>query len=350
MRAHPPIRYTRWSLPTLLLGCVLGGLLAARADDPPAGSVGGIEGETITVQGPMHVEVVGGKVRTVLMSGSDVRVKSGQAVIELVEGGRISICGPAHFSVLKSGSALTLALDSGTIHVHVDSEPALTVYTAQIQAKPISIGGGAQDLLVGLDGSGQMCLRANTGAVRVEQQLTGQSVIIPQSGDVSLFNGQLETLHTSAGRCACELPDPKFVTRSEVSTLASSEELHRKSVEPKKEVAAPIPVPAQAAAPKEEPVYQVFMPPLQYDAKAAVQRDFDPALIVLVRRARVRSSVVYQGKVEGDAIVAQTVAPPPKPAASGAPGAATQAAAKPTDDSTWKRMKTYIRKLWTPSS
>jgi len=36
------------------------------------------------------------------------------------------------------------------------------------------------------------------GAVRIEQQLTGQSVLVPQNGDVSLSNGQLESLRTAA--------------------------------------------------------------------------------------------------------------------------------------------------------
>ena len=167
-----------------------------RADNPPSGdSVGTIEGESISVEGPMSVESVRGQVKTMLRSGSDVHVKSGQARIELIEGGSITICGPAHFSVLKSRGSLTLALDSGTIHAHIEGSWALTVYTAQIQARPLAIGGGAQDVLAGLDPSGAMCLRAGKGAVRVEQQLTGQSVLIPQGGDVTLANGQLESLH-----------------------------------------------------------------------------------------------------------------------------------------------------------
>jgi len=36
-----------------------------------------------------------------------------------------------------------------------------------------------------------MCIRANRGAIRVEQQLTGQSVLIPQAGDVLLLNDSL---------------------------------------------------------------------------------------------------------------------------------------------------------------
>ncbi len=92
---------------------------AARPDEPPSDSVGVIDGEAIAVNGPMSVEVVHGQAKTVLRSGSDVRVKSGAARIDLVEGGQISICGPAHLSVLKSGGSLTIAVDTGTIHAHI---------------------------------------------------------------------------------------------------------------------------------------------------------------------------------------------------------------------------------------
>src|SRR5690349_15924181 len=102
---------------------------AARADNPPADAIGVIEGEAISIEGPMSVEVVRGQVKTVLRSGSDVHVKAGQARIDLVDGGQIMICGPAHFSMLKAGAAITLALDSGTIHAVVSAEVALNIYT-----------------------------------------------------------------------------------------------------------------------------------------------------------------------------------------------------------------------------
>jgi hypothetical protein len=316
---------------------------AATHDNPPLGeAVGAIDGESISVEGPMSVEVVQGKVKTVLRSGSDVHVKAGQARIDLVEGGSITICGPAHFSVLKSGGSLTVALDTGTIHAHLENDLPLTIYTAQIQAHPISIGNGPEDTLVGLDASGAMCVRANKGAVRIEQQLTGQSVVIPQTGDVSLTNGQLESLHTSAGRCVCEIMQPlQPAISTDLSRLATPEELKKKPVEKK-------PAPPSADPPpkteKEEPVYQVFMPPLHYDANAKVQDDFDPNLIVLVRRVRVRPTLIFQGKVEGDPIIAQATPPPAAPAKSRA------AQAKPADDSTWNRVRTFFKKIWSPSS
>ncbi len=330
----------------VICGFAAGGGAAITGTDTPQAitdKVGSIDGEAISVEGPMSVDVVGGKVRTVLRSGSDVHVKAGQARIELIEGGHINICGPAHFSVLKSGGALTLALDTGTIHAYLQSEPALIVYTAQIQARPISIGNGSMELLVGLDSAGAMCIRATKGAVRIEQQLTGQNMLVPQNGDVSLTNGQLETLRTSAGHCICE--EQQILSNStgpvEVSALATTEELKRRAAE-KKPIEAP---PAATPAPveKTEPVYQVFMPPLQYDAKNKTPQEFDPNLIILVRRVRVRPTLIFQGKVEGDAIVAQSTLP-------AAPTKVEAAKPKPADDSTWNRMRNYIRKIWTPGS
>jgi len=289
----------------------------------------------------MNVETLNGETKTILRSGSEVRVKSGQAHIDLVEGGTITICGLAHFSVLKSGGGLTIALDSGTIHAHIESQLVLTIYTPMIQAHPVSIGGGVQDALVGLDNSGAMCIRASKGAVRIEQQLTGQSLLIPQNGDVSLTNGQLETLQTSPGHCVCELQmstkQPAVIT--EVSTLASTEELKKKAADAKP------PTPPVASTPSEEPIYQVFMPPLRYDARTKAQPQYDPNLIILVRRARVRPTLIFQGKVEGDPVVAQAAPPPPAPSVQ-----KQDETKKPAEDSAWNRVRSFFHKLWSPTS
>jgi hypothetical protein len=127
---------------------------------------------------------------------------------------------------------------------------------------------------------------------------------------------------------------------TEVSRLATPEELKKKPVEKK---AAPPAVDPPPKTEKEEPVYQVFMPPLHYDANAKVQDNFDPNLIVLVRRVRVRPTLIFQGKVEGDPVIAQATPPvaPVKPDA-------TQP--KPPDDSTWNRVRTFFKKIWSPTS
>jgi hypothetical protein len=333
---------------------------AARPDNPPPGdAVGVIEGEAIAVTGPMSVDTVNGQIVTMLRSGSDVRVKSGSARIKLVEGGQISICGPAHLSVLKSGAALTIALDTGTIHAHIERQPLLTMYTPQIQAQPVAIGDGAQDTVIGFDAAGAMCIRTNRGALRLEQQLTGQSVLVPQGGDVFLSSGQIDSLRTSStpGHCSCELqiveaPPPQ----PEISHLATAEEVRRKveDVKPKLPTAeAPKP-----SAPKEEPIYQVFVPPLIFDAKAAVQPEVDTKMIVLIRRVRVRPTLIFQGRVEGDLVAVKEPVPaisghPLVPAAA-APGSAAAPAGVPPvpkpppkkEESLTERVRTLVRKLW----
>ena len=312
----------------------------ARADNPPTDAIGVIEGEAISIEGPMNVEVVRGQVKTVLRSGSDVRVKAGQARIDLVDGGQIMICGPAHFSMFKAGGAITLALDSGTIHAVIGSEVSLNIYTPQIQARPISIGNGAEDVLVGWDSTGAMCIRANKGAVRLEQQLTGQTVLVPQTGDVSLTNGQIESLRAAAGHCVCAVQTvmKPMTPGTELSQLATKDDIKKKNAEPKSLQENPVP-----PAPSEEPVYQIFMPPLQYDAKAKVQADFDPNLIILVRRVRVRPTLIFQGRVEGDPVIARAASPAQATKSPSAPQT-------PPEASTWTRVKTYFRKLWSPST
>ena len=336
------------ALAASVIAMVSAALFAAAApppDEPGADSVGVIDGEAIAVSGPMHVEAIHGQVKTMLRSGSDVRVKSGNARIDLVEGGQITICGPAHLSVLKSGGSLTVALDSGTIHAHIEGAPALTIYTPQIQAQTVSIGGGAQDVLVGFDTPGAMCVRANRGAVRLEQQLTGQSILIPQAGDVLLLNGQLDTLRTSAGHCSCE-PQVARVTPPpppEISRLATTEEVRQKTLETKPDAASAT---MEKPGVKEEPIYQVFMPPLVYDINAKVQPDFDPKMIVLVRRVRVRPTLIFQGRVEGELVAAVT--PPLAPAPAAASKAMKPSA--PANDSFVDRVRSFVRKLWSRGS
>jgi hypothetical protein len=332
-------RWRRAMLPVACLAILCAALIAtgaAHTDQPLTDSVGVIEGESISVTGPMSAEVLQGQVRTVLHSGGDVRVKSGTARIDLVEGGQISICGPAHLSVLKSGGSLTIALDTGTIHVLIEDHLAVNIYTPQIQAQTVAIGDGPRDALVGFNASGAMCIRAMRGAIRVEQQLTGQSVLIPQAGDVLLPNGQLEGLRTSAGECACEL-QIAGATPPQVSQIASAEEA-RKQAAAAKPNAQPTLVDASPA--KEEPIYQVFMPPLVYDANAKVQPEIDPRMIILVRRVRVRPTLIFQGRVEGVAVASVT---PPVAATNSAKQAA------PGSASLVDRVRNFVRKLWSSS-
>jgi hypothetical protein len=322
--------------------------------EPAYDTVGPIEGEAISVQGSLSIEVVRGQTKTILRSGSDVRVNSGQAHVSLVEGGEIAVCGPAHFSVLKSVNLLTIALDGGVLHAHIERTPLLTVYTAQLQLKPIPIGDGVQDLLIGFDATGAMCVHPSSGALRVEQQLTAQNIVIPQGADIVVANAQLDALSAGNGRCSCDLQLAKAMAPGpelEISRPSTPEEIKKDAEAKAKSPRAPK---TPAAPATEGPVYQVFMPPLSYDANAKVQRDdFDPKLIVFVRRVRVRSSLIFQGRVEGGSDTPKPApsksAPPrqpPSPSANSTQPAATPPVQPPKKQQSSDTLMNRARSLW----
>jgi hypothetical protein len=129
----------------------------------------------------------------------------------------------------------------------------------------------------------------------------------------------------------------------EISRLATAEEVRNKTPEAKPD--PPVTSPEKSTA-HEEPVYQVLMPPLTYDPHSKVPPAFDPKLIVLIRRVRVRPTLIFQGRVEGETVAAATPPPPvPRAPATSVPAKATP----PANDGFVDRVKNFIRRLWSSS-
>ncbi len=288
--------------------------------------VGRIDGDDIAVKGAVSVEVENGRSITVLASGSEVTVRSGQARLVLVDGGEIGVCAPAHFSLLKSGGAITLALDYGRVHPRLERGVSLTIYTPLIVATPISIAEGPRDATVGLEATGAMCVLAERGAVRVEQQLSGQSLLVPQSGEVAFAGGQLEVLRGATGACHCDVltarAAPPPPPRPPELSVPASPGLARPIKPPVMPSKNPVPETREEPKPPaiEEPIYKVIMPPLTFDAAApAPPPDPGPDTILLVREARVRPAEVYRGRVEGAPVPSSSPARSPGTLAKDAP-------------------------------
>jgi hypothetical protein len=311
LASHGVLSWGGWALAFLTLLCLAPALLHAQAAPE---TVGRIEGDDIAVKGAVSVEFVNGQNTTMLGSGSDVTVRSGQARIVLVEGGEIGICGPAHFSLLKSGGAITLALDYGRVHARLEDAVGLAVFTPLIVATPIAIAGG-RDATVGLEASGAMCVLAARGAVRVEQQLTGQSLLVPQSGEIQIADGQLETLRGGVGTCQCEILSARAERSRRPAELSVPLRASAGHPPAQKRDLADAPEPPRIPA-DEEPIYKVFMPPLTFNAAAPEPPpDPSPESIVLAREVRVRPSIIFRGHVEAATLPPAT--PPPGLAATG---------------------------------
>ena len=101
----------------------------------------------------------------------------------------------------------------------------------------------------------------------------------------------------------------------------------------------------------EGPIYQVFLPPMRFDANLKVQQPPDPNLIVLVRRVRVRPTLIFEGRVEGDALIAES-RPAVAVAAASKPNPASRAAtgAPATNPTVADRVRTLWKRMWGPKS
>ena len=296
------------------------------AQDFPA-VVGRIEGDDLEVVTKTPTGIETDAAPTVVASGSDVTLRSGHALLLLNAGGEVSICGPAHFKLIRSSGVVTLALDYGRVHPSLESSDGFTIYTPTIVATPIAIAGGPRNMTLGLQQDGEMCVLTASGAMRVETQFSDQSMIIPQGGTATLTGGQIASLQADASACSCDYP------RAHMGSPKSAPPTHAPPVIDVGALAPPLPpqrtrtdnAPPPSAS-TGQPVYTVLMPPLSFDANSPEPPpDPAPETILLVREVRLRPSVEFRGHV--NPAPSQTVAvhvAPSAPTPADDPPAQTQ--------------------------
>lgn len=331
-----------------LASFLLGPLCArpARAQAPPEPDprpIARIEGDDIALHGKVNLVRETGRSFAELSSGSEVTVRSGRARIELVGGGEIGICGPAKFSLLRSGATLTLALDYGRIQARLNEAQAVTIYTPLAVATPVPISEGTDELRLGLEQTGKMCLYAVRGAVRVQPQFGDESVVVPQNVEAAFTEGHLDSVAQESHTCTCDALAAfaaRFV-RVEASVLPAGDGttgVNAASSEKKVDPPAP---PAKPAT--EEPIWKVVMPPLSFDASARdPAQPPKPETILLLREVCVQSGTVFHGTV------APLATAPPPSAASAPPKAAAANASPPLEKklSFGARVKNFFRRLF----
>src|SRR3984885_13963103 len=213
-------RQALWPRPLFLLANALFafvfftlGAPALRAQQAAGNVIGRVEGNDISVEGGAGATGLGngapngagnGSFPSFSVSnGNVVTVHVGEARMALAAGGQIDICGPAKFTVLESGGAITLALNFGRMHVQIPATTSLRIYTPTIIATPLDIGGSVRDINVGLDLNDSLCVVSTGGAVRLEQQFSGEGLIVPQAGEFFLEGGNLVPVVGAPGSCEC---------------------------------------------------------------------------------------------------------------------------------------------------
>ena len=171
--------------------CAVAGLGAGAAG--AARAIGQVEGNDVSVESGMRrpPRTSTAAPSIYVSNGSVVTVHSGQARMTLFAGGEVDICGPAKITVLKSGDAITLALNFGRVRVRTAREDVSARFHAhdhrhadRYQRRRARRHGGAEPR--------RFALRAGDAAARIqlEHQFTGEKLIVPQAGEFFLECGQ----------------------------------------------------------------------------------------------------------------------------------------------------------------
>ncbi len=265
---------------TLLSAVFLSAPLHAQTAAAPE-AIGSIVGDDVTVKGAISYDVANGRSSALLASGSEITVRSGKARIDLNEEDSIAICGPAHLTLLKAAGTVTLALDYGEVHPQLASTLPLIIYMPLIVATPVAIGPDPRDLTIGLNQNGELCAMTNRGALRVEEQLGGQGLLVPQGGEVSFSGGQLNAVRNTAGVCGCEL---LVVANSVKKQFALNLAVQTPIEPPGSEPVAPAPLPPTNG---EMPVYRISVP-LVFDARAPRPPAIEPPILLVEQESLLR--------------------------------------------------------------
>jgi hypothetical protein len=362
---QPLIACSAIAVATLLFPLRLPAQTQAIANPQPEATVevdGHLQGDDISVDnGPGSASGQTGGIS--VANGSVVVVHSGHARLTLTAGGEIDICGPAKFTFLDTNGSITIAIDFGRIRTLLPNDLPLKVYTPLVAATPLSISGGTRDFTIGLAFSDAICVRATEGAIRLEEQFTGQDMIVPKAGEFFISGGTLAPVAGPPGGCQCDFAESAGQVQAQPSvglaappTPANPESAQSSRPRPRTIKAEPTPdatgipdvplnaevapatpghwpaplqppsspvelsVPAAAknaaaqpprapkpqaavtpnAPPADEPVWTAVMPPLRYTAgQPAPPPAPSPQTILLVREVRVQPGWRFTGQVVG---------------------------------------------------
>jgi hypothetical protein len=321
------------------------GILSAQAAPQLPGSavLGQIIGDDISVIGPSSSVNEGGAQAIAFSNGSVIVVHSGKARVDFSGGGALDVCGPAKFTILSSGEALTVALSFGRVHLRFDATRPITIYTPMILATPVSISEQPRNATVGLTTAGAMCVLATHGAVRLQNQLSGESVIVPEPSEVLLQGASFENLPAAAGQCRCDFDESvaknansspplsassaSNATRPNQISPLSTQDLQVPRQVTQATVAPSLPVPrqTQSASPQKsakselapiairpqrivppsaetatsQPVLKITLPSIGYDVKSGIQatEPLSVATLMLAKETVVQPQWIFHGTV-----------------------------------------------------
>lgn len=279
----------------------------ARAQTPatPSGILGQVLGDDVSVIGASHV-VSGEAGRAIeFNSGDTIVVFAGKARIEFTGGGQLDICGPAKFTVLSSREALTVALSFGRVRIRFDAVRPIAIYMPLVIATPVPLENNPRDATIGLTNTGTMCVLATNGAVRLQNQLSGESTIVPQPSEVFVPGSSFASLPPAVGQCDCSFDEP---VAQQPAPPSNAPIISRAPAAPPQKTSNPValqnpPVTASAPPPplvvSNQPSSRATLPLIAYDAKSATDapEPISVATLLLAQQTVVQPEWIFHGTV-----------------------------------------------------
>ena len=308
------------------------------AQSAPAGAVARIEGADVSVEGGGATAA-----KDSTAGGAELRFQR-QRGDGAHRAGEVDICGGRRSGYLRAGEDYGAGFGGvdyfgAEYRAHSLQLPAgspVRVFTPTIIATPIDIGGATRDITLGLDLNDSLCVLAKSGALRLEQQFTGEGLIVPQAGDFLIAPGKLVPTAGVSGNCECaamqaqsapppniplmgvssasqlQMPEanaaPPPEANGKATILPPADPNVQLRVLAKEDEAHPVPQPEKSVPPPPPPtampIYKIVMPPLGFSASSPSPPE-DPSLdaVLLVRTVHVEPEYEFSGHVDPPALV-----------------------------------------------
>lgn len=177
---------TRLSWILALVGIMGFAVATALASPAPVGSLMGSKNATLDGQAPLP--------NTVLLSGDNLRVNDGLAMVTLDQGNRMVLGSNTDASFLKEASGVTVSMTRGNMSLfHPEASKAFRVKVGDVTVMPTQ---GFRTMGEIAMVNGLLVVRAKDGALQVEKSGTTKKVI----------KGQTITIATTANRAPTPVP------------------------------------------------------------------------------------------------------------------------------------------------
>ena len=204
----------------------------------------------------------------------------------------------------------------------------------------MAIGDQPRDVTVGLMNTGAMCVLAARGAVQVQQQLSGETLVVPQPSEILLQGtSSLGAARAASGSCRCDFDESSAQTSASPAGIVAQAQLPRKlspsqpEPSPQNKVGkTPRPAGADSATsqisrpaqrtiakkdepteqatsrsatsplpPANQPITKIDLPPIGYDATSvtATAEPLSVATLMLAKEAQVEPEWIFHGTVAG---------------------------------------------------